>query len=413
MGALGHMLDDRAASTDEWSLPPIDIGWVLAGQLSPEDWDAVEHARERLRELFQALFPAFDWRMPMVHRREMVRQHRVIPVAMLEAGALEREAAGWDYVFVVTEADLKGHYKPYLFGAPAQAFSVALLSTSRLDPASMGVEATSAERTEVMTRRLVSLAMHMFGHLNHMPHHPDRHDFMFNLHAVSDLDEMENFSSSSISALQKILARVADVRLEEMKDYARGSSLLFGLRVLVQEWREVLASTVEIEPWKFPLRLSRLTTAAVSTVLISINTAEAWDLGMTQSLLSVTLLSLVALFGASAFIIQRQRLLAHRDPRGLSEQRVVSSISIVFAMLLGMATLYAWLFASTLVVAFLLFSPELIQGWAATIHQAPEVRHYIELAAFVASLGLIIGAMGASFEDEDYIRHVAFVDEET
>ena len=35
------------------------------------------------------------------------------------------------------------------------------------------------------------------------------------------------------------------------------------------------------------------------------------------------------------------------------------------------------------------------------------------LAAFVASLGLVIGALGASFEEEHYIRHIAFVDEET
>ncbi|MBH25306.1 MAG: DUF2391 domain-containing protein [Myxococcales bacterium] len=413
MPAHPDHIDEERAESDDWQLPLIEVGWVLAGQLSPEDWSAIEYARERLRELFQALFPAFAWRMPLVHRREMIRQHRVTPVSLLEAGSLEREAAGWDFVLVVTEADLKGHYKPYLFGAPAQAFSVAVLSTSRLDPASLGVEATSTERTEVMTRRLIALAVHMFGHLNHVPHHAERRDFMYDLQSVGDLDAMETLSDGAASALHKTLARVADVRLEEMGEYARGGAALFVGSLVVREWREVLTSTLEIEPWQFPLKLSRLTTAAVSAMLILLNTAEAWDLGMSQTPLSVTLLSVVTLVGTSAFILQRQRLLARRSPRGLTELRVVSSVAIVLGMLIGMATTYAALFAGTLVIGSLLFSPELIQGWAPTIHQAPAVRHYFELAAFVASLGLIIGAMGASFEDEDYIRHVAFVDEET
>jgi len=34
------------------------------------------------------------------------------------------------------------------------------------------------------------------------------------------------------------------------------------------------------------------------------------------------------------------------------------------------------------------------------------------LSAFVASLGLLIGAFGASFEDQYYFRHVTHVDEE-
>ena len=37
----------------------------------------------------------------------------------------------------------------------------------------------------------------------------------------------------------------------------------------------------------------------------------------------------------------------------------------------------------------------------------------LAFAGFVAALGLGVGALGGSFEDQTYFRHVAYVDEET
>jgi hypothetical protein len=35
------------------------------------------------------------------------------------------------------------------------------------------------------------------------------------------------------------------------------------------------------------------------------------------------------------------------------------------------------------------------------------------MCGFVATLGVVLGALGASFESENYFRHVVLVDEET
>ena len=50
---------------------------------------------------------------------------------------------------------------------------------------------------------------------------------------------------------------------------------------------------------------------------------------------------------------------------------------------------------------------------AASLHAPLGWTHFLSLAGFIASLGIIIGALGASFEAQVYFRHVAFVDEET
>jgi hypothetical protein len=52
-------------------------------------------------------------------------------------------------------------------------------------------------------------------------------------------------------------------------------------------------------------------------------------------------------------------------------------------------------------------------GWAASLNGEIQAVHYVVLAAFVASLGLLIGALGASFEQHYYFRHVTYIDEET
>jgi hypothetical protein len=53
-----------------------------------------------------------------------------------------------------------------------------------------------------------------------------------------------------------------------------------------------------------------------------------------------------------------------------------------------------------------------VQNWAASEANPIGADDYAVFVAFVASLGLLIGALGASFESQDYFRHITYVDEE-
>lgn len=161
------------------------------------------------------------------------------------------------------------------------------------------------------------------------------------------------------------------------------------------------------------MRLSRLTTAAFSALLLLVITAEAWDLGMSQAPELVAALSTATLILTSAYILRRQQLLVRRDSSRLTELAVVSHVSIVVSVFLGMLTTYLLLFAVTLALARTLFSQHLVEGWAVSLGGQVLGHHYLVFSAFVASLGILIGALGASFEDQNYFRHVAYVDEET
>ena len=390
----------------------VEVGWILAGPLDAADAEAAEQARDRVLDGLSRAFADFDWQMPLLHRREWVQDRPAEPALLLSAAEAEREARQWDFALVVTDADLQSYYKPYALAAPSRAVSAAVLSTARLDPAATQTDPDHAVRVQVMTRRLFALALHLFGHLNDLPHSRQPSDFMYAVKAVDDLDRMQQFSEEAHRALLDALLHVADLRLEETGRF-RDRTLPFYLRAIWENGHELLRTVWRVRPWQFPFRLSRLTTAAVSTMLVLIITAEAWELGMSQPPGRVLVLSLGALLGASAFILKRQQLILRRHGAGLTEQRVVTNVSMVIAVLLGMGTTYAMLFGATLAFSLLLFPSALVTGWAASLNGTLEFGRYLALAGFVAALGILIGALGASFEARGYFRHVAYVDEET
>ena len=347
---------------------PIEVGWVLAGNLDAVDRDAVRKARALMLARLSEDFPEFAWRMPVLLRKELGVQERVEPVTLIDHGVIERDVQRWDFALVVTGADLESYYKPFALGTPSQAVGVAALSTARIDPAATQSGADKGERAEVMTQRLFALALHLFGHLSDLPHSDDPADVMYDLRTPEDLDRMTHFSAAELKRLAVELRDDADLRLEETGRY-RGKALLFYFRAAFQNRLDIVKAALGIHPWEFPFRFSRLTTAAASTMLILVITAEAWDLGMSQPPFFVVAISLSALVGTCAFIIKRQRLLVRRRGHRLSEQRVVANISVILAVAAGMATMYAMLFVVTLFLSQTFFSPHLIEGWAASLRR--------------------------------------------
>ena len=391
--------------------PLVEVGFVLAGPLDRADVRAIHQARTALLERLRTLLPGFEWRMPVITRREVAASGHAEPVSLLDLGVQERDVQSWDFAFVVTQARLQSYFKPFTLATPSRSTSAAVLSTARLDPAALDVT-DEEQRVDTMARRLVALALHLFGHLNDLDHSEDAADVMYDLRTVTDLDGMQHLSSEATETLREALHDVADLRLEEQGTY-RGRTALFYLRATLQNLRSIVAAVLDVRPWRFPFHFSRLTTAAASTLLILIMTAEAWDLGMTQPPWVIVALSLAALLGTSLYIIKRQHLLVRRRHRHLREQHVIGNVAVVATIVLGMATTYGLLFIASLLLSTTLYSTHLVAGWAAALDGRLAAQHYLLLAGFIASVGLIIGALGASFEDQNYFRHVAFVDEET
>lgn len=390
------------------------VGWVQAGPLDEVQRAALKRARVLVRRVLVRELPAFAWAAPLVRRKDLAPAGlRAEPVDLLDAAAAERELGGWDFALVVTAADLRARYRPHALATPSQALAAGVLSLARLDPGLRDETLDAAVRVDIVARRVAALALHTFGHLNGLPHRDDPTAYMHPPRAVADLDRMERLLPESAAELDGEVADVADPRLEETHRFHRISDAAFAARALWVGRADIADAVLQIRPWRFPFQLSKLTTAAVSTLVVLVITAEAWDLGVRQPTGVVVALSLAAWIGTSTYLVRKQHLLARRHGSGRSELRVVTAASILIALGVGMATTYALLFLTVLGLGWLLFDADILAGWAASLGEPVGLGHVVTFAGFVAAVGLGVGALGASFEEESYFRHVAYVDEET
>ncbi len=375
---------------------------------------AVEQADQRLSELFDEFqFDFFEIKRPEMTGGSIAGNGRVEPSVLLQQAVEERDSRHWDFAIMLTASELVGHYSSFCFAALSRPLDAAVLSMSLIDPMALGVEANRDERVERIARRLSRLILHSIGHLCGLPQSDHPNDLMYHPPHARALDLMAGMDAESVQWQRAALVEIADQRLEE----GAGRKLtrpVFALRAAWINRKEIYRAIWAARPWEFPKRLSRLTIAAFSTLAILFITAEAWDLALAQGGVRLPALFVVSLLATTFYVVLRQQLLVRRGTRR-SEQAIVTSTSAMGIVFVGMTTTWAALFLVGIVLSLFLFPGALIAGWAASSVSGPSELVWSDrpqMAVFAASLGLMIGALGASFESQHYFRHVIFVDEE-
>ena len=391
----------------------VDIGWILVRPLEDPDLEALARAAASCRARLQDAFPELTFRISTVGPRNVGIAQRTDIVSLLEQAATERTIRRWDFVFVMTGADLETRYRPYAFGATARSLASAVISTFRIDPEFAERETEPAERAARMADRVVFLFSKGFGLLNGLGSRDEPSTVMGPTAHVRDLDRGARYDPEQARRLEEALVAVADPRVEEeAPQEGRRSRLRFYLRAFRASPETILGSVRQARPWLLPFRLSRLTAAAFSALVVLMITAEVWQLGSTQSPGTVLFASLVSWLGTTTYVVQRRRPSTDRSGLELVELAAQNRISTTVVIAVGMAVTYALLFVTAFGVGLSLFGASLVEGWVPSLDAAFGVGHRLAFSGTVAALGLVAGALGASFEQQDYLGHVAQVDEE-
>lgn len=202
------------------------------------------------------------------------------------------------------------------------------------------------------------------------------------------------------------------MRLEEQPDSNDVNPMVFYARSAWINRREIANAFLQARPWQFPFWLGRLTVASMSTMLLMLLSAEAWDLGMVQTTRVSLFLPVLAVVVTTLYVIYRQNLLLRRTPQRVSEQIFLTNVSTCAIVAGGMLATFLSVFVCAILIMLLLFQQSLAGRWAESIAGSVQFAHYCKLGAFVASIGLGVGSLGASFEGQDYFRYVTYVDEE-
>lgn len=396
-------------SDREPTAPRIDIGIVVAGPLDEVDRRAVERVREEVRGELTRVFPDFEWRLALVRRDEAVSSPRIEPVDLFELGVEERDAQRWDFVLIVTAADLLMHEKPLGFAVISRVLDLAVVSTSRIDPRAIDPDVAEPERGAAIARRLRALLLHALGDLVGLRHAQTPGNPMVSFADLDELDRAGPLDEDQRREASTGLQAIADLRLEEAEPRARRSPLFYPRAAWINR-SEIVDEVLKAQPWQFPMRLSRLTAAAVSAMVVLLMTAETWEVASHQPVAALTALILGSMLVTTGYVAVRQRLLLRHGRRWASEQIVTTNVSSVLIVLVGLSTMAVILFGVSLAAAILLFRRTVAASWTAL--EAPSIIDHVEVAVFVTSLSLLIGALGASFEAYHHFRHVIFVDEE-
>lgn len=391
----------------------IEIGVILAGAFDPIDREAIKLAVVQVQDYLEEHLPSFRFALKLSRRPEIDSPVRAEPSQLLQQAVQERDAWHWDFAVVLTAAELRGNYSPYCFAALSRPLDAAAISLSLIDPIIADEDMDRHIRIEKIARRLSRLMLHALGHLSGLRQSANRDDLLYHPDDASELDAMHQLSDEDTERFRTALAENADLRLEE-RNGTHMSYPAFWVRAAWINSREILQAIRAARPWQFPQRLSRLTIASISTLSVLYMTAEAWDLAVTQSSLRITAFVIGTLAITTTYVVVRQQLLLRRSRRR-TEQAVVTSASAFGIVFVGMLVTWCGLLVVGLFLSWLLFRPHLIESWAASSDLSAEKFHPLErlkMALFTSSFGLLIGALGASFESQNYFKHIIFVDEE-
>lgn len=392
-------MSDQGTQNADDSRPKVEIGWVIEADLTDELREAAKTTVTRLESFLQDCMPMFNWIFDTLERPLERGDGRAEPVQLLDAVEIDRDTRGWDFAFVLTGRKLHGREKAQVLGMTSGIFSTALISTAFLNSRASPEKGSAA-------KRLYALSMHLFARLNGLS--PDRSDtFMRSVNAPEDLDRMNGLNAPAIDQLTENMKDVADLRAEEMLEPEHGS-IRFYLRSIWLNRGTLPDAILRMRPWVLPLRLPRLTTAAGSALAVLLMTAESWEVAANLSAGALIVLSVLALAATSTYLLKAQRLLASRQGP-LREQRAVSNAGTVLAIVFGMGVTYLGVFAIAYLLAVGLFGNGLLERWVGD-SALPSVR--LSISGLVASLSLVIGALGASFEPYGYFRHVTQIDDE-
>lgn len=160
------------------------------------------------------------------------------------------------------------------------------------------------------------------------------------------------------------------------------------------------------QPWRLVGSLDNVFAAAAATAAFGIFYASVWNMADTLSPVRLLLISVVAIAAMVGWLIFHNGLWERSGPRGgESIQPRIYNATTTLTLVVGVACMYALLFAAALLTSLAVISVEYLE---ATLGHEVNVGDYVKIAWFASSMGTVAGALGSNFESEAAIRHAAY-----
>lgn len=158
-------------------------------------------------------------------------------------------------------------------------------------------------------------------------------------------------------------------------------------------------------PWLLIPRLSSALAAALAAGAFGVFYTSIWSMADYVPTRRLIIISLLAVLIMGSWLIMHNRL--WERPRGSRhrEKRVMYNLATILTVLLAVVMMYVALFTIILAGALIIIDPRFL---ALQLDQEIGFREYLNLSWLSASLGIVAGAVGSSFDDEESVRKATF-----
>ncbi|GAA5225634.1 hypothetical protein [Paeniglutamicibacter antarcticus] len=158
-------------------------------------------------------------------------------------------------------------------------------------------------------------------------------------------------------------------------------------------------------PWRLIPGLSSALAAALAAGAFGVFYTSIWSMADYLPMRRLVIISILSVVIMGSWLVLHNRL--WERPRGSRhrEKRVLYNLATTGTVLMAVVLMYLALFAIILAGALIIIDPKFL---AMQLEGEVGFGEYVNLSWLSASLGIVAGAVGSSFDDEDSVRKATF-----
>lgn len=178
--------------------------------------------------------------------------------------------------------------------------------------------------------------------------------------------------------------------------------------LFIMSWIQLVAGLTRAnQPWKNIFNFKKIISVAFATGTYISIFSMPWELSVIYSPFRLILLMVIAIIGMAGWLFYAHQLLERKTAKSQRVYRYIYNSTTLVT--LSMITLINYFILYILLaISITLFVPvDLFNSWTSAKAQFT-FTNYLRLIWFVASLGLLVGAMGSTVENEEKIRRITY-----
>lgn len=325
------------------------------------------------------------------------------PSAFLDEASLRMGTGPYDVVVVVTDVPVVSRSGRQMPGLASPVSRIAVVSTRRLRVSSRDQPHRPLDAPAVRWNG-AALLLHLLGHVLGATH-SEGDGVMAPFRVNPDRDGVPAFDAYGERHLRRVATHVPEPGTESRGAIGR---VWFHLASAARNPDQLLRALVRSRGLLLPLDLPKLSTAALAPTLVLVFSAETWDVGIHLTDGTAALFAAVSVVAAALYLRHAHDLAFPRGhDRPVTEHTALVNVVVLLVLLSAAVGLFVLVGTVMLFIELVVFPPDLMTNWPSLENPAVGIGDLVRTAAFIASLGVLSGALGGGLESRTFLGHLA------